>query len=196
MPSWPEIILILAVALIVIGPKKLPDLAKSLGRALGEFKKATNDFKESISMDSTLNEVKDEFKDLGKKVKDPLATSPAADEKGPGAKSDTGTESSGADKDTTETEESAGTDSGAAPDGKVSDTKTASDTGPEDSEGESTGTENSTGSAPASSSDGPAPPRAESGNDDATGPTDTTDTSSGAASDETATPSEGPLKDA
>ena len=37
--GMPEMILILAVALIVIGPKKLPDLAKSLGRALGEFKK-------------------------------------------------------------------------------------------------------------------------------------------------------------
>jgi sec-independent protein translocase protein TatB len=70
--GMPEMILILAVALIVIGPKKLPDLAKSLGRALGEFKKATNEFKESISMDSTLNEVKDEFKDIGKKVREPF----------------------------------------------------------------------------------------------------------------------------
>ena len=77
--GWPEMALILAVALIFIGPKKLPDLAKSLGRALGEFKKVTDDFKESISMDSTLNEVKDEFKDLGKKVKDPLEKKTNAD---------------------------------------------------------------------------------------------------------------------
>ena len=41
--GMPEMILILAIALIVIGPKKLPDLAKSLGRAMREFKKATND---------------------------------------------------------------------------------------------------------------------------------------------------------
>jgi TatA/E family protein of Tat protein translocase len=73
--GMPEIILILVVALIVIGPKKLPDLAKSLGRALGEFKKATNDFKDSINMDSTLNDVKDEFKDLEKRVKHPLSSS-------------------------------------------------------------------------------------------------------------------------
>jgi sec-independent protein translocase protein TatB len=39
--GMPEMFLILAIALIVIGPKKLPDLAKSLGRAFGEFKKAT-----------------------------------------------------------------------------------------------------------------------------------------------------------
>jgi len=79
--GMPEMILILAVALIVIGPKKLPDLAKSLGRALGEFKKATNDFKESISMDSTLNEVKDEFKDIGKRVREPFNAASQADEK-------------------------------------------------------------------------------------------------------------------
>ena len=70
--GMPEMIMILAVALIVIGPKKLPDLAKTLGKALGEFKRATNDFKDSISMESTLNEVKEEFKDFGKKVRDPL----------------------------------------------------------------------------------------------------------------------------
>jgi len=39
--GMPELILIAVVALIVLGPKKLPDLAKSLGRALREFKKAT-----------------------------------------------------------------------------------------------------------------------------------------------------------
>ncbi len=67
-----EIILILALALIVIGPKKLPDLAKSLGRAMGEFKKAASDFKDTVSMESTLNEVKDEFKEIGNKVREPF----------------------------------------------------------------------------------------------------------------------------
>lgn len=46
-----ELLVILAVALIFIGPKKLPDLAKSLGKAMGEFKKATTDLKESITFD-------------------------------------------------------------------------------------------------------------------------------------------------
>jgi len=55
--GMPEMILILAVALIVIGPKKLPDLAKSLGRAFGEFKKATNDLKSSLELDSDYHEV-------------------------------------------------------------------------------------------------------------------------------------------
>jgi sec-independent protein translocase protein TatB len=64
--GMPEMILILAVALIVIGPKKLPDLAKSLGKAMGEFKKATSDLKESMQIDRELKEVKTAFDDLGK----------------------------------------------------------------------------------------------------------------------------------
>ncbi|MFZ0133356.1 MAG: twin-arginine translocase TatA/TatE family subunit [Desulfobacterales bacterium] len=61
--GMPEMLLILAIALIVIGPKKLPDLAKSMGRALREFKKATSELKESIELDSELKEVKKSFKD-------------------------------------------------------------------------------------------------------------------------------------
>ncbi len=62
--GMPEILLILAIALIIIGPKKLPDLAKSLGRALGEFKSATNDLKESMQIDHELTDVKNAFDQL------------------------------------------------------------------------------------------------------------------------------------
>jgi len=62
--------LILAVALIVIGPKKLPDLAKSLGRAMGEFKKATSEIKQSIGVDADLKEVKESFTDIQKDIKE------------------------------------------------------------------------------------------------------------------------------
>lgn len=61
--GMPEMLLILAIALIVIGPKKLPDLAKSMGRALREFKKATSELKESIELDGELKEVKKSFKE-------------------------------------------------------------------------------------------------------------------------------------
>ncbi len=44
----PELMLILGLALVVFGPKKLPDLAKGLGRAVREFKKATEDMKENF----------------------------------------------------------------------------------------------------------------------------------------------------
>ena len=67
--GMPEMILILAVALIVIGPKKLPDLAKSLGRAMGEFKKATSDLKESMEADTGLSEVKETLDDINSDIK-------------------------------------------------------------------------------------------------------------------------------
>ena len=44
----PELILIMAVALIVVGPDKLPDLAKSLGKGIAELKKAASSLKESF----------------------------------------------------------------------------------------------------------------------------------------------------
>lgn len=47
-----ELILILIVALIVIGPQKLPDLARSLARGLAEFKRASSEFKESFNADN------------------------------------------------------------------------------------------------------------------------------------------------
>jgi TatA/E family protein of Tat protein translocase len=71
--GMPELLLILAIALIVIGPKKLPDLAKSLGRAMREFKKATNEFKESIQIDEDLSDVKKAFNGLGEDIKESVS---------------------------------------------------------------------------------------------------------------------------
>ena len=62
--GMPEMLLILVVALIVIGPKKLPDLAKSLGRAMGEFRKATSELKESIEIDEDFKDIKKPFEDI------------------------------------------------------------------------------------------------------------------------------------
>jgi TatA/E family protein of Tat protein translocase len=47
----PELVIILVIALIVFGPRKLPDLAKSLGKGLAEFKKASDELKSSIETD-------------------------------------------------------------------------------------------------------------------------------------------------
>lgn len=57
--GMPEILMILAIALIVIGPKKLPDLAKTLGRAMGEFKRSAQDFKHSIDVETSVKDIKD-----------------------------------------------------------------------------------------------------------------------------------------
>jgi TatA/E family protein of Tat protein translocase len=54
----PEMILIFVVALIVFGPKKLPEIGRTLGKALGEFKKATDDFKSTIEREVHVEELK------------------------------------------------------------------------------------------------------------------------------------------
>ncbi|HET6364361.1 MAG: twin-arginine translocase TatA/TatE family subunit [Nitrospirota bacterium] len=65
----PELLVIFVIALIVFGPKKLPDLGKSIGRAMAEFKKAQEEFQESVK--SEMREVEksadlEEIKKLGK----------------------------------------------------------------------------------------------------------------------------------
>jgi len=56
----PELLIILAIALIVFGPNKLPELAKAVGKAMREFKKATDEVKESfVAETKDLEEVKD-----------------------------------------------------------------------------------------------------------------------------------------
>ena len=61
--GMPELIVILVIALIVIGPKKLPDLAKALGKGMAEFKKATQEIKDSLDVEEDLNEIKDDLVD-------------------------------------------------------------------------------------------------------------------------------------
>ncbi len=55
-----ELLLILAIILLIFGPKKLPDLAKSLGKAINEFKKASSGITDEVE------EVKKEVKETAK----------------------------------------------------------------------------------------------------------------------------------
>jgi len=57
--GMPELIIILVIALIVIGPKKLPDLAKALGKGMSEFKKATQELKENLNIEEELRGAKE-----------------------------------------------------------------------------------------------------------------------------------------
>jgi len=52
--SLPHILLLLAIALVVIGPKKLPDIAKTLGKMFGEFQRAADDLKREIKTASDI----------------------------------------------------------------------------------------------------------------------------------------------
>jgi TatA/E family protein of Tat protein translocase len=57
-----EIIVIFVIALIVFGPRKLPELGKSLGRGLAEFKRASNELKQTWEEEVRLDKEKEEFK--------------------------------------------------------------------------------------------------------------------------------------
>ena len=46
--GMPELILILALALIVLGPKRLPEIARALGKGLSTFRRATDELKEEF----------------------------------------------------------------------------------------------------------------------------------------------------
>jgi Tat protein translocase TatB subunit len=46
--GMPELLLILALALIVLGPKKLPELARALGKGMAEFRRATDELKDEL----------------------------------------------------------------------------------------------------------------------------------------------------
>lgn len=59
--GFPELVIILVVALFVYGPSRLPDLAKALGRGYAEFRRATNELKETFNQDETVREIKQEF---------------------------------------------------------------------------------------------------------------------------------------
>jgi TatA/E family protein of Tat protein translocase len=70
-----ELILIFVVALLVFGPKKLPEIGRSVGKAIREFKKTSEEIKSRIEEEIEASEVKDVAKTLeteAKEIKDNL----------------------------------------------------------------------------------------------------------------------------
>lgn len=57
--GMPELVIIFVIALIVFGPRKLPELGKSLGKSLAEFKRASNDLRNSLEDEIRLEEEKE-----------------------------------------------------------------------------------------------------------------------------------------
>ena len=76
--GFPELMIILVVALIVFGPRKLPELGRSLGKSLNEFKRASNELKNTLDDEIRAEEQK---KPLAVSATDPsVLPSPAAPE--------------------------------------------------------------------------------------------------------------------
>jgi TatA/E family protein of Tat protein translocase len=80
--GMPELIIILVIALIIIGPKKLPSLARALGKGMAEFRKATNEIKENLD----LNDIGDEIKGMEEELADSVTG--MIDTPGPGIETD------------------------------------------------------------------------------------------------------------
>lgn len=140
--GMPEILLILAIALIVIGPQKLPEVAKTLGRAMGEFKRSAQDLKNSIDIDTT--PVKKEVTARSKKkklkdvIKDIASDDPVTESESP---------KSGSSEDSTVNQEDQ-SDLASSPSRDVADASQSSD--PE-STSDSTTNDSATDPAPESS---------------------------------------------
>jgi len=58
----PELFLIFVVALIIFGPRKLPEIGKSLGKMMGEFRRASNDFRSTIENEVEAEKIRDSLR--------------------------------------------------------------------------------------------------------------------------------------
>ncbi|OGD19058.1 MAG: twin arginine-targeting protein translocase TatB [Candidatus Aminicenantes bacterium RBG_13_64_14] len=65
-----ELVLIFVIALLVFGPKKLPEIGRSVGKALREFKKTSDEIKGRIEEEIEASEIKDIHKDIKSSMDD------------------------------------------------------------------------------------------------------------------------------
>jgi len=74
--GFPELIIIFVVALLVFGPKRLPELGRSLGRGLSEFRRASSELKSSIEREIEAADIEQAFADKPGAEKPNLPNSP------------------------------------------------------------------------------------------------------------------------
>ena len=74
--GMPELIIIFVIALIIFGPRKLPELGRSLGKSLAEFKRASNELKSTLEEEIRLEE-QQQRTEAPKAAAGPIAVAPA-----------------------------------------------------------------------------------------------------------------------
>ena len=78
--GMPELVVILVVALVVLGPKRLPEVARTLGKALAEFRRQTADVMDELQVHTMLD---DDAQRKAKPAPPPTPETPAKPESGP-----------------------------------------------------------------------------------------------------------------
>jgi TatA/E family protein of Tat protein translocase len=58
--GMPELVIILVIALVIFGPRKLPELGRSLGKSLGEFKRASNELRNTLEEEVRVDEQREQ----------------------------------------------------------------------------------------------------------------------------------------
>jgi sec-independent protein translocase protein TatA len=83
--GMPELIVIMVIALVIFGPRKLPELGRSLGRSLNEFKRASNELKHTLDEEIRVEDQKtaDEKAAQQRAAEQQAAEQQAADQRSP-----------------------------------------------------------------------------------------------------------------
>jgi TatA/E family protein of Tat protein translocase len=88
--GMPELIIIFVIALIIFGPRKLPELGRSLGRSLNEFKRASNELRNTLDEEIRMEEQQQKPVRPAVAAEGPVVVAPPAEEPVPARKFDQG----------------------------------------------------------------------------------------------------------
>ena len=86
--GMPELIIIFVIALIIFGPRKLPELGRSLGKSIAEFKKASNELRNTLEEEIRLEEQKEATAKSAQAQAPPTATQASPDHTEPARTAD------------------------------------------------------------------------------------------------------------
>jgi TatA/E family protein of Tat protein translocase len=76
--GMPELIIIFVIALVIFGPRKLPELGRSLGKSLSEFKRASNELKSTLEEEIRLDEQRTTIESSKTTIPTPPSVTPPA----------------------------------------------------------------------------------------------------------------------